>query len=158
MNLLFQHRALLLIPLNVNSNHWTLISADIVHFKMTYYDSLPPADVEMANALFKKLEKLIKAAGPSDGVAQMPELWNKTVSRTMPVQTNNYDCGLFVYSAMRALCLGIDLNFHQSEMMEVREDLRARLIRREQARMATVAKRNHEEIPALYKDIIELEK
>jgi Ulp1 family protease len=88
---------------------------------MQYYDSLP-SDTEMVTHLFKKLQKLFSANSVLNGYRVPSEMTTSIVSDT-PQQSNSYDCGLFVCQTMRALVLGLRLNFRESMMPQIRANM-----------------------------------
>jgi len=73
---------------------------------MVYRDSIPPPDTELANIMFKKLRKLIRAINTLVGTSHPKWKWSTQISEG-PFQNNCYDCGLFVCLAVRAALLGI---------------------------------------------------
>jgi hypothetical protein len=89
---------------------------------MQYYDSHLPADTEMVTHLFKKFQKLFNRIPVSNGY-RVPSEMTTSIVDNAPQQKNGYDCGLFVCQTMRALVLGLRLNFQQSMMPQIRANM-----------------------------------
>jgi hypothetical protein len=100
---------------------------------MTFYDPLPPPDIPMAEATFKKLCRLFSRTIVTSK-ATVSDMWAKQVwtyhfEDNAPVQTSSVDCGVFVCQYMRSLALGIPCTFSQAEMVNIRKQMAKLLYR-----------------------------
>jgi len=91
---------------------------------MRFLDSLPPADMALANILFKKLWKLFKLTGIKAGISGLPrsKSWKLEIP-VGPIQPNGVDCGLYVCLAMRAALLGISFEVDATKLVAMRKSI-----------------------------------
>ena len=61
--------------------------------------------------------------------SSLPQMWrNKNMSRTIPQQTNSWDCGVFMIAFMDMLSVGDILNFSQQHINHFRERIQLSII------------------------------
>uniref|UniRef100_A0A8B9KG96 SUMO specific peptidase 5 n=1 Tax=Astyanax mexicanus TaxID=7994 RepID=A0A8B9KG96_ASTMX len=112
---LFSKR-LLLIPLHLEI-HWSLITVDISKQNINFYDS--------QGILFKfavdNIEKYMLAEAKEKKLANFQKGWKMTVSKPIPQQKNDNDCGVFVLEYCKCLAFKEPLLFTQEDMPKVRK-------------------------------------
>lgn len=78
----------LIIPINENQNHWTVLCLDLLNKKIFYFDSFhSQIDVSFFFDFANKYMADIKSGPSMDG-------W-EVATQIGPRQTNSYDCGVF---------------------------------------------------------------
>ncbi|KAH8677518.1 hypothetical protein BX600DRAFT_430863 [Xylariales sp. PMI_506] len=89
----------ILVPINLNA-HWTFILVRPSRKEISYIDSFHSTNEA-------RLDKIREFLGVYLGDKYNEADW-KTVSFKIPLQTNSYDCGMFVITNSIYLALGID--------------------------------------------------
>lgn len=84
----------IIIPVNVDGNHWCLIAVDVPNRIITCYDSLGNRNLEILGLINSYLKDLIKSS----------EWTSISIGKDSPQQTNNSDCGIFVCTTANILC------------------------------------------------------
>lgn len=111
----------LFIPVHVEErNHWCLISVNIKHKSIHYYDSLRR---RKTNSLHIILEYLKKEYYNKKKIHLDANLWRLTNEVNCPQQTNGWDCGVFVLMFAEHLARGSPLNFTQRDMGKFRKQI-----------------------------------
>ena len=120
----------LLVPIILNlkkdSAHWALAEIDRTAQSVKYYDSLrfnPGTRLEQLKEFFEEIGYLTKGAS----VEKL---------QAIPVQTNTYDCGVFVCEFGRCLIQGKELNFVQDDMPFIRENIKEVLLKTDRFKKA----------------------
>ncbi len=109
----------LLVPINLNNKHWALAEIDRTGQAVRYYDSLrydPGTRLEKLKEFFVEIDFITEAASIS-------KLDN------IPLQTNTYDCGVFVCEFGRCLIQGKAFNFVQKDMPFIRREVKEVLLK-----------------------------
>lgn len=109
----------LLVPINLNNKHWALAEIDRTQQAIRYYDSLrydPGTRLEELKEFFIEIDYLTKAASISK-------------LDTIPLQSNTFDCGVFVCEFGRCLIQGKEFNFVQDDMPFIRRNVKEVLLR-----------------------------
>ncbi|XP_034236483.1 ubiquitin-like-specific protease 1 [Thrips palmi] len=108
---------LLMVPVFLHGNHWALAVIDNVNHQIRYYDSLNGPHNVASNILLQylDLEMLMK----KDAIFER-NAWTTIKMENIPMQTNGYDCGMFVcmfgeYEGRRAT-----VDFTQDDMVTLR--------------------------------------
>ena len=112
----------LFFPVNINNSHWVLLVIDIENKFIGYYDSMGNEDSHgNMEVLFRWMveEAIDKNKDKING-----HEWRLiNYSRSIPLQTNGFDCGTFVIVAAHFLCVGQLLNYSQDDMNSYREKI-----------------------------------
>ncbi|XP_029509388.2 sentrin-specific protease 5 [Oncorhynchus nerka] len=112
---LFSKR-LLLIPIHLEI-HWSLITVDIANHHIHYYDS--------QGIVFKyTMENIltyILAEAEEKKQAAYQKGWKTIISKGIPQQKNDSDCGVFILEYCKCLALKEPLQFTQNDMPKVRK-------------------------------------
>ena len=126
-------RNLVLIPINVKGSHWTLVTVTrrTGHIQIKYYDSYEHDDLEARKYITTIRELYKKMLNDYTLDMTIPSHWGSRkkvivtdVDEDVPLQTNSYDCGVFV--CMFAFCVILGLNpntFTQKETQFFREHI-----------------------------------
>lgn len=91
----FPNGNMVIIPIHVNDNHWSLVSVDYNFFEIRYYDSIP-SDIghEICKNIKNTFISYAKSLGNKKHIDQVSSM-NIIIMKTNP-QKNDYDCGVFV--------------------------------------------------------------
>jgi len=105
----------LLIPINVNNNHWALLDIHFESKKIEYLDSLgnSSGNYTMYALQYLKDEHLNKFNSPLPNLREWTLIDN---NHNIPKQENGYDCGIFVCLFAEALANGEKPHFSQNEI------------------------------------------
>lgn len=112
---------LILIPLHVGGNHWTLGVINIKEKNIKLYDSL-----NLQNKNFFVYIKRYIADEAKDKKNEIIDLsqWtcsqNGTPEQGIPLQQNGYDCGVFTCMFAKCLTFGRDFDFNQGDIRDIR--------------------------------------
>ena len=86
---------LLLIPMNVNGNHWTLAAIDVPNGTITYYDSMGGSEDDV----LEDLKRYVADEHLEHKKKPLPEEYKIRIVNTrqiIPQQKNGSDCGVFL--------------------------------------------------------------
>lgn len=111
---------LLLFPLHVNNNHWSLARVDLRNRSINYYDSLGQFNYQILNILENMIHREAERLQPETITYRSPFV--KITSIDMPQQSNSYDCGVFTCMAVY-LALDKSLLFTQADMPFLRNNI-----------------------------------
>ncbi|CAD2114187.1 hypothetical protein YYG_00516 [Plasmodium vinckei petteri] len=112
---------LILIPLHVGGNHWTLGAINIKDKHIKLYDSL-----NMPNRKFFEYMKRYIVDEVKDkkqiNIDISPWTYNSSglPEEGIPCQENGYDCGVFTCMFAKCLTFNRDFDFSQSDIKEIR--------------------------------------
>ncbi|SCN63454.1 sentrin-specific protease 1, putative [Plasmodium chabaudi chabaudi] len=112
---------LILIPLHVSGNHWTLGAINIKDKQIKLYDSL-----NMPNRKFFEYMKRYIVDEVKDkkqiNIDISPWTYNPSglPEEGIPCQENGYDCGVFTCMFAKCLTFNRDFDFSQSDIKEIR--------------------------------------
>uniref|UniRef100_UPI0037E99174 sentrin-specific protease 5-like n=1 Tax=Semicossyphus pulcher TaxID=241346 RepID=UPI0037E99174 len=109
-------KTLLLVPIHLEV-HWCLVTADIVKKKICLYDSQGNALQKVARNILKYLMAEAKEKKQTD----FENGWGVSFDETVPQQTNENDCGVFVLEYSRCLALAKPLQFSQKDIPKIRK-------------------------------------
>lgn len=109
-----------ILPWNVNGNHWIVVIIDFCTNKCTIMDPINPVDVNnrMSENRFKHLCKELKSSCVYGDRKEFPTLTLVSCTREhVPEQTDTYNCGVFIiYYVFTVLSkLNFDHQFNPSE-------------------------------------------
>jgi len=80
----------ILLPLNINSNHWVLAHIQLPTLSTDIYNSLPPSTLQ-DNAVKSLLEQFFSRFAPEEDISKL-----KITNYPGPLQQDNFNCGIFV--------------------------------------------------------------
>ena len=106
---------IILIPIN-KMDHWTLVVYDAQKTTLTYYDSILGTR-SSSNALKVMKKFLIQHWGKKGKTLTV----KTTIDSKAPLQSNSYDCGVFVCENARKICRGEVANPRQDGMKNARK-------------------------------------
>ena len=115
---LFQLKKLLL-PLNRDGNHWSLMEIRFQERALAYYDSLgydPTPWIEACKQLLRYEHTIGHFAQPNLPIPDF-DAWRVLNTSHCAVQQNSYDCGVFVIAFMDDLWNDRDICVTQGEML-----------------------------------------
>ncbi|KAJ8278317.1 hypothetical protein GJAV_G00086320 [Gymnothorax javanicus] len=108
-------KTLLLIPIHLEI-HWSLITVDVPHRTIHFYDS----QGIMFKYAVENILKYILAEAKEKQRTVYQKGWKMTVNKSIPQQKNDSDCGVFVLEYCKRLALKQPLHFTQEDMPKVR--------------------------------------
>ena len=85
---------LILMPININNSHWTLVAMDMVTKTISYYDSMRGnGQLYIDNAL-----AFLQASAEARGIPFSATEWtcDRHAAEAYPPQPNGFDCGIYV--------------------------------------------------------------
>ena len=103
---------IILIPLNINNVHWTLVTLSWNEKLLKFYDSLGGEGGEILRLILQHFATLTNT--------KVNE-WTIEAMKNIPRQENSYDCGVFVCQYSLCISKGLPFNFHQNDMKQIRE-------------------------------------
>ncbi|XP_041120208.1 uncharacterized protein LOC121323295 [Polyodon spathula] len=109
-------KSLLLIPIHLEI-HWSLITVDMPNQHIQFYDS---QGVHFRYPVENILRYLLTEA-KEKGKPIFQKGWKMIVSKCIPQQNNDSDCGVFVLQYCKCLALGKPFQFSQEDMPKVRK-------------------------------------
>ena len=113
---------LIMVPVHVHTNHWSLAVINIKEERLEYYDSLQIGDTRDS---LEHLGRWLKDR--ANGSGSKPELdpnsWTKHVHKDIPLQSNAIDCGVFTCQYANSLALGSKCTFRQSQIPAIRRHM-----------------------------------
>ncbi|XP_020355170.1 sentrin-specific protease 5 [Oncorhynchus kisutch] len=112
---LFSKR-LLLIPIHLEI-HWSLITVDIANHHIHYYDS---QGIVFKYTMENILTYILSEAEEKKQTAYQKG-WKTIISKGIPQQKNDSDCGVFILEYCKCLALKEPLQFTQEDMPKVRK-------------------------------------
>lgn len=112
---------MILIPLHVFGNHWTLGAIDIKRKHIKLYDSLNGENIKFFTYILKYLrdEAMDKKRIQMDFSDWIYNKDGKS-ENGIPFQENGYDCGVFTCMFAKCLSLSRKFDFHQSDINDIR--------------------------------------
>lgn len=96
----------LFIPVNVKSNHWTLIAVDMTLKNIFYYDSLLITKNEFVNNLLQAVQTFLVNKAKDQNELNFLEGWKTGIKTNCDKQLNGHDCGVFVCIFMTLISAG----------------------------------------------------
>ncbi|KAK1168606.1 hypothetical protein AOXY_G9406 [Acipenser oxyrinchus oxyrinchus] len=109
-------KSLLLIPIHLEI-HWSLITVDMPNQHIQFYDS---QGIHFRYPVENILRYLLTEA-KEKGKPIFQKGWKMIVSKCIPQQNNDSDCGVFVLQYCKCLALGKPFQFSQEDMPKVRK-------------------------------------
>ncbi|XP_008326456.1 sentrin-specific protease 3b [Cynoglossus semilaevis] len=109
---------LLLIPIHLEV-HWSLVSVDIPHRAITYFDSQRTLNRRCPKHIFKYLQAEAIKKDRRDFLTGWKGFFKMNVGR----QNNDSDCGAFVLQYCKCLALGQPFSFGQQDMPRLRRQM-----------------------------------
>ena len=108
---------LVFFPLNVNNNHWVLVSASLATKTIEYYDSMNNDGTESRKMVAIYLSQLHQVL---HGNALDLNEWDSIDRHDIPQQENGFDCGVFVCQFAERLSRRAPFDFTQADMPAIR--------------------------------------
>jgi len=97
---------LVLFPVNVNTNHWVLIAADVAEHTLTCYDSMHGNNSVHVELISRYLQ--------AESGSSVP--WTTLTPLRSPTQLGGHDCGVFVCASAAQLLRGEPPSLHQNQV------------------------------------------
>lgn len=114
-----------LVPLHVHGNHWTLAVINNADKSIRYFDSMRSSRSSGSS----ELEILQKFLGiQSENLGQPPEQYEVIDNCDCPQQANGSDCGVFMCAAAVCIAYKRSLSYSQREMPMLRKRMALTLI------------------------------
>ena len=113
----------LFIPIHVGPNHWCLARIDFRTHLFEYYDSYHGMDMDCLNNLRRYVKD--EARTWSDLSDYNLQDWFNVGAQgdAYPLQTNTYDCGVFMCQFAQYLSQDYRLDFTQDDMPKIRRKM-----------------------------------
>lgn len=92
------------IPININNNHWILVTVENMKCKVTIYDSFH----QNQDLVLSQLKNFLTMKYMQLYGVQLTSHWCFVQEYEIPVQRNTYDCGVFICKI--AQCKSLNLN------------------------------------------------
>lgn len=109
---------LILIPVHTGGNHWCLAVINIKNKQFEYYDSLQYTNHDNTlRDLHRWTEDRFFA---THKVALDTSSWKDEVCTTLPIQTNEVDCGIFMCQYANCISQQRPFSFNQSQIPDIR--------------------------------------
>ena len=105
-------KRLLIFPVHLEEcAHWCLTAADVANKQITYFDSLKKQNLKCVEVLRNYVQEL---SAQSYSIKQ---------DKSIPMQTNSYDCGVFICMYARCLAENSAFNFSQRDTPAIRKHI-----------------------------------
>jgi sentrin-specific protease 1 len=108
----------ILIPINQNDVHWTLVSLSCNEKSLRFYDSLGGEGGEILKLIANFFSKITNTPYNE---------WQIEIMKNIPRQNNSYDCGVFVCQYAYCISKGVAFNFKQNDMINIRQIMKEEL-------------------------------
>ncbi len=120
-------RDLVIIPVNVNNNHWTLLVIDMEAKEIRYYDSMVS---KAAAAKYTKaaMDYLVDEAKDKNKPIPDPDEWRLLIS-SAPQQKDFFNCGVYTIVNADLLASGLQLNYTPDDVRDMRVAIAGRILR-----------------------------
>jgi sentrin-specific protease 1 len=115
---IFEHK-FVLIPVNIDNCHWTLVAVNIEEKTIVYYDSMAGPATLNSNRFTKNILRWVSDEHMvRHNVPLNIQDWSQVVlaKHQYPQQTNNDDCGIFTLMAAECLTKGLNIDFNSGHM------------------------------------------
>ena len=113
-------KRLLIFPVHqVDISHWCLVVADVPNKHIAYFDSI---DKENSHYLVILQQYLFKLNGEHYSLHQE--------ERSIPRQSNSYDCGVFTCLYARFLAANCRFHVAQKDIAAIREQMQSELLQK----------------------------
>lgn len=113
------------IPVNIDQMHWALVVINVEKQIIEFYDSMGSGGAE----IMTNISGFVEMEYEKKYNSSLPQMWRKkNMSRTIPQQTNSWDCGVFMIAFMDMLSVGDILNFSQQHINHFRERIQLSII------------------------------
>ncbi|XP_061694967.1 sentrin-specific protease 5-like isoform X2 [Syngnathoides biaculeatus] len=109
-------KSLLLVPIHLEV-HWCLVTTDIARKKICLFDSQGSAPHQVAQNILK----YVTAEAREKQRTSFVNGWAVSYNESVPQQTNENDCGVFVLEYSRCLALARPLCFSQRNIPKIRK-------------------------------------
>lgn len=111
VNIFSKHK--LFFPINIQSVHWMLVIVDFNKKTIEDFDSLGMNNLSSKIIIFNylKIENELKNSKKYDF-----DGWNLEITPSIPLQTNKYDCGIFICTYAEYISRDAIINFTQKHM------------------------------------------
>ena len=132
-----------IIPININNNHWTALVFYMLLKEVHYYDS---SNGDGSKYLQYGLRWLTDECIDKKGIVLNSNEWRCFHKESgIPQQNNGYDCGVFVIMCARALAYNQPLtSYHQDDMQRYRLMIRSHILR------GSLLDSNNQSLPYMY--------
>ncbi|KAG8445099.1 hypothetical protein GDO86_010026 [Hymenochirus boettgeri] len=112
----FFKKTLLLIPIHLEV-HWSLITVNIPHKMISFYDS---QGIHFKFCV-ENIRKYLITEAREKNHPEFLQGWQTTITKCIPQQKNDSDCGVFVLQYCKCLALEQPFQFSQDDMPRVRK-------------------------------------
>ncbi|XP_061550079.1 sentrin-specific protease 5-like isoform X1 [Phycodurus eques] len=109
-------KSLLLVPIHLEV-HWCLVATDIARKKICLFDSQGSAPHKVAQNILK----YVTAEAREKQRTSFVNGWAVSYNESVPQQSNENDCGVFVLEYSRCLALAQPLHFSQRNIPKIRK-------------------------------------
>lgn len=110
-------KRLLVFPVHLEEcAHWCLAVADVAKKQVTYFDSLKKENFKCLRVLRKYLEEV-------NG-----QCYSSIHDKNIPMQSNSYDCGIFICMYARCVAEKSAFNFSQQDTPSIRKHIALELL------------------------------
>ena len=117
---------ILLVPIHMNDNHWTLAVVDFRDKKIGYMDSMGGRNKDCLEAL---LNYLAQELADKKHCSLNRDEWRLENVHNLPQQKNRSDCGIFALKFADYASQDAVTNFNQTDMPNFRERMMYEIIR-----------------------------
>ncbi|VWU51740.1 sentrin-specific protease 1, putative, partial [Hepatocystis sp. ex Piliocolobus tephrosceles] len=112
---------LILIPLHIGGNHWTLGAIDMKNKKIKLYDSL---NKQNKNFFYHISQYVVDEMMDKKNIKMTLDDWQYDKEgkseQGIPQQHNGYDCGVFTCMFAKCLSFNREFDFNQQDIREIR--------------------------------------
>lgn len=108
----------ILIPINQNDVHWTLVSLSCKEKALRFYDILGGEGGEILKFIANLFSKITNTRYNE---------WQIEIMKNIPRQNNSYDCEVFVCQYTYCISKGVAFNFKQNDMINMRQIMKEEL-------------------------------
>ncbi|XP_025901254.1 sentrin-specific protease 5 isoform X2 [Nothoprocta perdicaria] len=122
----FFKKALLLIPIHLEV-HWSLITVNIPNRIISFYDS---QGIHFKFCV-ENIRKYLLTEAKEKNRPEFLQGWQTAVTKCIPQQKNDSDCGVFVLQYCKCLALDQPFQFSQEDMPRVRKRIYKELCERQ---------------------------
>ena len=107
----------MIVPINVDKNHWALGFVDFTEKIISYWDSLGGDHPKFKQWMQQYLKDEWK---DKKGSEEFPYSFSFDDTTEVPHQTNSYDCGVFTCMFAECLTRGRGIDFDQDDISDCR--------------------------------------
>ncbi|ODQ66862.1 cysteine proteinase, partial [Nadsonia fulvescens var. elongata DSM 6958] len=114
----------LFVPINRHQTHWCFVMVDLIQKNFVFYDSMSTKQTRTGLEILEMVKQYMvqesQSQDPSQNWKEFYDAYESIGGDECPQQENGFDCGVFVCKAVEVKSRGLDFNYTQKDMINLR--------------------------------------